>query len=304
MMLEPGQELSVTTWGNLGKEDIARKGLESFMGMVSHIHPDCSHWWCEDTLPNLILMVEFYYSSHEVQNFIGAYICPSQRGANGAISFAEPLQKILIQPLSIEGYTSITIGSIDQTKVKQSDIGRGPIDRRTAEVLMLVPTRPVPNIPVEPTPLGIPPRFIINRENGVWNLLRVIHNNDEIPVEYRGFVSLPAINDTTKVVVEGLDDFAQSHLTLHETYYKSGFFNVSVDFDHYVRHGEGSITLVLGEHRSEIEAQVNRTANRNGTARVMGGVPLRDWFQRNYSVGDRIPITFATPTRIILGQRR
>ena len=205
-MLKKGQIVSITTWGDLGKEDIARNGLEAFMGMVSQIHPDCSHWWCDQTMPDLLLMVEFYYNRNEKQNFIGGYICRSQRRRNGIITFAEPSQKILIQPLSIENYTSVTIGSIDQSKVRESDVGRGPIDRRTAEVLMLIPKQPIPSIPREPTSANIPPRFVVSRKNVEWNLVRVIHNDDEMTMEFLKFATLRITTKMTKVVVKGLDD--------------------------------------------------------------------------------------------------
>lgn len=34
-------------------------------------------------------------------------------------------------------------------------------------------------------------------------------------------------------------------LVLQKTYYKQGFFNVTVDFDHFVRSTEGQVDLVL-----------------------------------------------------------
>ena len=93
----------------------------------------------------------------------------------------------------------------------------------------------------------------------------------------------------------------KTELTLEETYYNSGFFNIRVAYDNYVRSSEGPITLVLGDSKREIEAYVNRSANNNGTARIMGRVPLRDWLQQNYRQGDKIPMSFVTPHRIVLG---
>ena len=57
-------------------------------------------------------------------------------------------------------------------------------------------------------------------------------------------------------------------LKLEKTYYAQGFFNVKVDYDRYVGR-EGDVELVLGA--STITARIDRTANQNGTARVMGG---------------------------------
>ncbi len=88
-------------------------------------------------------------------------------------------------------------------------------------------------------------------------------------------------------------------LKLWKTYYNQGFFNVPRQFDHCVG-DEGPVTLVLcGNGR--IAGYINRSANLNGTSRVMGRAALRDWFQSNYSVGDTVPVRFETPRRLILG---
>ena len=122
---------AVTTYGVLGKEDIARKGIEAFMGMVGQVHIDCFHWWCNQQDRDLLLMVEFYYSNNEAQNFIGGYLCPGTPSPRGSIIFADPSQKILIQPLSDGNHVAITIGRIKQGKVQDQDVGRGPLTVRT-----------------------------------------------------------------------------------------------------------------------------------------------------------------------------
>ncbi len=77
-------------------------------------------------------------------------------------------------------------------------------------------------------------------------------------------------------------------LTLHKTYYNMGFFNVTVDFDQYVGE-EGPVKIILDD-KQELIGYINRRANQNGTARVMGGAELRDWFQANFHVIDRIDV--------------
>ena len=95
------------------------------------------------------------------------------------------------------------------------------------------------------------------------------------------------------------------HLKLGRAYYNQGFFNVTVAFDKFVRPDEGPVTLSLDGYGG-IDAKVNRSANPNGTARVMGGNSLRkkslgDWFRRMYSEGDTVPVRFDTPYRMTLG---
>ena len=89
-------------------------------------------------------------------------------------------------------------------------------------------------------------------------------------------------------------------LRLEKTYYERGFFNVTRDFDHFVRSDDGPISLQLGDGWF-IEGYVNRRAQGNGTARVMGGARLREWFQQNYTKGDTVPVTFVTASLLVIG---
>ena len=89
------------------------------------------------------------------------------------------------------------------------------------------------------------------------------------------------------------------YLRLEKTYYSRGFFNVIRKFAHHVG-DEGPVTLVLSGS-GQIAGQIDRKANQNGTPRIMGRAALRNWFQKNYARGDRVPVRFETPRRLILG---
>ena len=89
-------------------------------------------------------------------------------------------------------------------------------------------------------------------------------------------------------------------LTLHKTYYDKGFFNLGVDVDRFVRKDSGPAVLLLGESRASFDVHVNREANRNGTARVMGGVAVREWLQRNLRQGDLVEVHIIAPDRFWL----
>jgi hypothetical protein len=88
-------------------------------------------------------------------------------------------------------------------------------------------------------------------------------------------------------------------LKLYKTYYNQGFFNVPVDYDHLVRRDEGPIEIRLADN-SRIMGHVNRTANQNGTARIMGHVELRDWFQSKSRALDYIEVAFLSPELVRL----
>jgi hypothetical protein len=91
-------------------------------------------------------------------------------------------------------------------------------------------------------------------------------------------------------------------LKLEKTYFNAGFFNVRVGFDEYVRHDNGPITLILGDDGRSTQGIVSRTANRNGTARIFGRQPLREWFQTNFSLYDIVNVDFVSFERIRLGR--
>lgn len=93
-------------------------------------------------------------------------------------------------------------------------------------------------------------------------------------------------------------------LTLQLTYYRQGFFNVVVDFDRYVRTKEGPVRLKLGRTGEEIEGKINRHANQNGTARILGGVKLRDWFQANFKPMDSVAVDLSSAELIVLERPR
>ena len=89
------------------------------------------------------------------------------------------------------------------------------------------------------------------------------------------------------------------YLKLWPTYYKQGFFNVPRRFDHLVG-DEGPMALTL-RGAGEVGGRINRSANRNGTARVIGRAALRDWFQAHYRQGDTVPVRIVSPRRLTLG---
>lgn len=83
-------------------------------------------------------------------------------------------------------------------------------------------------------------------------------------------------------------------LKLHKSYFDKGFFNVPVAFDRFVSHSEGRIAVVL-EEGLVVEARLDRTSNRNRTARIHGGRQLRSWLHANFKVHDELEVEFISP---------
>lgn len=86
-------------------------------------------------------------------------------------------------------------------------------------------------------------------------------------------------------------------LILHKAYYNQGFFNVTINYDRYINNNEGSIELRVDGEKI-INGWINRSANKNGTARIMGRTPLRDFFQSNFKQGDTVAMEILSPNSI------
>lgn len=89
-------------------------------------------------------------------------------------------------------------------------------------------------------------------------------------------------------------------LTLHKTYFDTGFFNLGVSIERFIRKDGGPIKLRLGSSRRELDARVDRTCNKNGTPRVLGGPELRNWFQANFGLKDVVIVEVVNPTDLWL----
>jgi hypothetical protein len=89
-------------------------------------------------------------------------------------------------------------------------------------------------------------------------------------------------------------------LKLQQSYYANGFFNVTVDYDRYVRKTEGPLRLRLGRNGVEVQAKLSRHANQNGTPRISGGVPLRKWFQRYFNPMDIVAVDLSSEDILVL----
>jgi hypothetical protein len=91
-------------------------------------------------------------------------------------------------------------------------------------------------------------------------------------------------------------------LKLHKTYFEKGFFNVTVEFDRFLGSNLESIHMHIGETEETISGYINRTANKNGTARIMGGKELREWFQAGFQEKDTVFVEILSPTSLRMGK--
>lgn len=114
--------------------------------------------------------------------------------------------------------------------------------------------------------------------------------------------SLPATSLNTPAMAEEKKSLVAAPyfiLTLQETYHKRGFFNVPVGVDRYLGKDDTPIKIYCGREKLAVTGTINRTANTNGTPRIMGAVPLREWFQKRNAMC-RIRVSIPEPNTIYL----
>lgn len=88
-------------------------------------------------------------------------------------------------------------------------------------------------------------------------------------------------------------------ISLGQTYYNQGFFNIVKDHSHLIGADNTSIDIQLGKNAEKtIQGYINRTANRNGTPRIMGGSGLRHWFQNNFRINGNMKVDIISPNAI------
>lgn len=112
-----------------------------------------------------------------------------------------------------------------------------------------------------------------------------------------------AESETENDIDEPLEVFPRFTITLHPTYRHSGFFNVGTANEALLGPDGEKIEFFLGESDEAILGTINRTANTNGTPRLMGGTGLRQWFQSEFAEMDILEVEVLSPLSIRLRRR-
>ena len=87
-------------------------------------------------------------------------------------------------------------------------------------------------------------------------------------------------------------------------YYNQGFFNISQQYSEKIGADKAILNLQLGNDSTNIiEGYINRTANTNGTPRIMGGKTLTDWIQKNYEQNDIMKVDILTELLMKLNEK-
>jgi len=91
------------------------------------------------------------------------------------------------------------------------------------------------------------------------------------------------------------------NILLGQAYYNQGFFNVGREFSELFGADNATIDIQLGSSGdTTIQGYINRTANKNGTPRIMGGKELRNWVKNNFHPNDTMVVDIISPIAVRL----
>lgn len=107
-----------------------------------------------------------------------------------------------------------------------------------------------------------------------------------------GAISTPPEADQASV------DFS---IRLGPTYYRLGYINPGIDASRRLGgHGE-LLSVCLGTLAAVVTSRIDRTANANGSVRILGNnMEIARWFQNNFDLGEIVAARILDPHRILL----
>ena len=134
---------------------------------------------------------------------------------------------------------------------------------------------------------------LISKLNPEWNLagktLIKIDINSERPELTNDPQSITALIPVTTTL----------EILLGQAYYNQGFFNVVREYSHLLGADNTTIEIQLGkESNTTIQGYINRTANKNGTPRIMGGKEFRNWIRNQFKFNDIMKVDIISPIAI------
>ena len=93
-------------------------------------------------------------------------------------------------------------------------------------------------------------------------------------------------------------------VTLAQAYYNQGFFNVKKRYSDQFGADKAEIEIWLGDNpKNIIKGHINRTANSNGTPRIMGGKLYTEWIKDNFKQKDILTVDILTSVSVRLNEK-
>jgi hypothetical protein len=76
-------------------------------------------------------------------------------------------------------------------------------------------------------------------------------------------------------------------IKIGKTYLNSGYINPKKDASLLLGNKDEEI-LILTHDKKQLACKINRTANKNGSARIQGGNILKEYIGKNYKLNDEL----------------
>lgn len=136
---------------------------------------------------------------------------------------------------------------------------------------------------------------LIYEINPNWNL----SGRNLIPVDTAS--EKPELSKEPKPTASLIPVLTTINILLGQAYYNQGFFNVGRDHSEMFGSDNATIDIQLGTNgEATIQGYINRTANKNGTPRIMGGKELRIWIKNNFKPNDTMKVDIISPIAVRL----
>lgn len=130
--------------------------------------------------------------------------------------------------------------------------------------------------------------------------------NEESNTNYKKIAKSNKIEqDTTNKPVESdttlnLSEYTKISVKLGIAYYNQGFINIPVKYSNKIGAHREEIKFFVNNHDHPIIGYINRTANTNGTPRLMGGKRLKESIMQNFAQGQVIEVVILTKQSIFI----
>jgi hypothetical protein len=136
---------------------------------------------------------------------------------------------------------------------------------------------------------------LIYEINPEWNLA----GRNLIPVDIES--EKPELSKEPQPTASLIPTETTFNILLGQAYYNQGFFNVAREQSNLFGTDNSIIEIQLGANAdTTIQGYINRTANKNGTPRIMGGKELRNWIKENFKPNDVMKVDVISPIAIRL----
>lgn len=136
---------------------------------------------------------------------------------------------------------------------------------------------------------------LIYEINPDWNL----SGRNLIPIDTAS--EKPELTKEPKSTIELIPVLTTINILLGQAYYNQGFFNVGREYSEMFGADNANIDIQLGSSEDKtIQGYINRTANQNGTPRIMGGKELRNWVKSTFQPDDTMRVDIISPIAVRL----